>query len=170
MPTSRLWQYCLIAIGSASSFVYPHAPLVSFATVAGVSLSRRQAMVAAVSIWLINQVCGFTVRQYPLSAIALLWGVTMGLGTVVVTLIASIQPKFSRGSGVGQTLWVGMALLLGFVVYQSSIVLVNQWVGIHGLTPAVFLQIFGRDLVWAIALWSLHTVLFNQQRLRQNQR
>jgi hypothetical protein len=158
----------LLAIGSASSLIYPHAPLVSFATLAGIT--RRQAVVSALLIWFVNQVYGFTVRQYPLSVIALLWSVTMGLGTVVVTLIASMQPRFSRRSWAGQSVWLGLALSLGFAAYQSSILLVNQWVGMHGLTANVFLRIFERDVIWAITLFSLHTALFNLQHLRQSQR
>lgn len=168
--THRLWQYCLIAIGSVSSLIYPHAPLVSFATLAGITLSRRQAVGTAALIWLASQVYGFTVRQYPLSAIALMWGVILGLGTVAVALIAAMQPRFSQRSRLGQSVWLGIALVLGFAAYQSSILLVNQWVGMHGLTSAVLLRIFSRDLIWAIALFGLHTVLVGQQRLGQGQR
>ena len=162
----KFWYYSLIAIGSASSIVYPHAPLVSFATLAGITLSRRQAAIAAVLIWFVNQLYGFTIRHYPLTAITFLWGVTMGLGTVVVALIASIQPRFSHQSWVGQSAWLGIALFLGFAAYQSSILLVNQWVGMHGLTADVLLRIFLRDLIWAIALFALYTVfVLNYQRI-----
>lgn len=94
----------------------------------------------------------------------------MGLGTIVVTLIASVQPTFSRRSLAGQGLWLGISLLLGFAAYQSTILLVNQWVGMHGLTAEVFLRIFVRDGIWAIALFALYTVFFSQQHLRQSQR
>lgn len=161
-----MWRYCLIAIGSASSLIYPHAPLVSFVTLAGITLGRRQAVVSAALIWFINQFYGFTVRQYPLSEIAFLSGVSMGLGTIVVALIASMQPRFSHRSWVGQSMWLGIALLLGFGIYQSSILFVNQWVGMHGLTADVLLQIFVRDLIWAIFLFALYTVfVLNYQRI-----
>lgn len=153
------WRYCLLAIGSASSLVYPHPSLVSFATLAGITLNRRQAVVYALLIWFVNQVYGFTVRQYPLDTIALLWGMTMGLGTIGVVLIASMQPRFSQRGWVGQALGLGISLILGFALYQSSILFVNQWVGMHGLTAGVLLRIFGRDLVWAIVLFGLHTAL-----------
>ena len=67
---------------------------------------------------------------------------------------------------MGQSAWLGIALLLGFIVYQSSILLVNQWVGMHGLTVEVLWRIFLRDLVWAIALFALYTVfVLNYQRI-----
>ncbi len=166
VTAGRLWRYCLIAIGSASSLIYPHAPLVSLATLAGITLSRRQAIICAGLIWFVNQFYGFTIRHYPLSAITFLWGISMGVGAIVVTLIASIQPEFSRRSWLGQSAWVGIALLLGFAAYESSTLLVNQWVGMHGLTPKVFLRMFVRDGIWAIALFALHTVLvLNHQRI-----
>lgn len=96
MAASKVWQYCLIAIGSASSLISPHAPLVSFATLAGVTLSRRQAVVSVLLIWLFNQFWGFTIRQYPLSLSALVWGLSIGLAAVAVALIAATQPKFSQ--------------------------------------------------------------------------
>lgn len=166
VAAGRLWRYCLIAIGSASSLVYSHAPLVSFAALAGTTLNRRQAIVSAGLIWFINQFYGFTIRHYPLSAIALLWGISMGMGTVAVALIASMPPQFSQRSWVGQSVWLGIALLLGFTVYQSGTLLVNQWVGMHGLTADVFLRMLGREVVWAIALFALYTVLvLNHQRI-----
>lgn len=94
----------------------------------------------------------------------------MGLGTIVVTLIASVQPTFSRRSWAGQGLWLGISLLLGFTAYQSSTLLVNQWVGMHGLTADVFLRMFVRDSIWAIALFGLYAVFFSQQHLRQSKR
>jgi hypothetical protein len=162
-----LWQYCLLAIGSASSFIYPHVPLVSFAVLAGITLNRKWAIISVLLIWFVNQLYGFTIRHYPLSAIALLWGITMGLGTIVVTLIASSQPQFSRQSLPGQSLWLAISLLLGFAAYQSSTLLVNQWVQMHGLTVDVFLRMFVRDGIWAIALFALYTIfMLSQQRLR----
>lgn len=166
IATGQLWRFCLLVIGSASSIIYPHVPLVSFAAVAGTTLNRWQAVVIAGLIWLTNQLYSYTIRHYPLSVVSCLWGLTMGLGTIVVVLIASIQPKFSRHSWWGQGFWLGIALLLGFCVYQSSILLVNQWVGMHGLTTEVMMRIFVQDLIWAIALFSLHSVLvLNHQRV-----
>jgi hypothetical protein len=170
IAASSWWGYCLIAIGSASSMIHPHAPLVGFATLAGVTLSRRQAVVSVLLIWFVNQFLGFTVRQYPLSPIALMWGLSMGFAAVAVALIAAIGQKFTQDSLIKQGAWTGIALVLGFLLYQSSSLLVSQWVEMHGLTVDVLLRIFYRDLVWAIGLFSLHTVFFNQQRLRQTQR
>jgi hypothetical protein len=154
------WQYGLIAIGCFSSFLYPHIPLVSFATLAGITLNRRQAVASAGLIWLVNQLYGFTVRQYPLTSIAFLWGLTLGLGTVAVALMASMMPRVSPRSGlIRQGVGLIMTLMVGFVTFNSGIWLVNQWAGMHGLTADVLLRILGRDLGWAIGLFSLYHIL-----------
>ncbi|BDM83246.1 hypothetical protein [Acaryochloris marina] len=142
------------------------------ASLAGVTLNRRQAIVSAGLIWLVNQFFGFTVRQYPLSAISLLWGLSMGLGTIAVALVASIRPPFSRRSWWAQSLWLGISLLLGFCLYQSGTLLVNQWVQMHGLTADVFLQMLGREVLWSIALFAFYTalVLSHQRNLQQTLR
>lgn len=168
VAVSKFWQYCLLAVGSASSLIYPHAPLVSFATLAGITLSRRQAIASTLLIWLVNQFYGFTIRHYPISAIAFLWGISMGLGAIAVALIASMRPKFGNRSWLGQSLWLGIAFGLGFVVYQSGTLLVNQWVQMHGLTADVFLRMVMRDGIWAIALFTFYAVLvLNHQRILQ---
>jgi hypothetical protein len=77
---SNWWQFCLIAVGSASSIVYPHVPLVAFAAVTGNTLTRRKALITAMSIWLANQLYGFTIRQYPRTLESLIWGLVMGVG------------------------------------------------------------------------------------------
>jgi len=161
-----------VAIGVASSLVYSHAPLVSFATLAGGTLHLRQAIVSTGLIWLAGQVYGFAVRHYPLEAIALLWGGVMGLGAVAATLIASLQPQFSRCRWLGHAAWLGVALVLGFITYQSSSLLVNQWVGMHGLTSDRLLRIFFREAAWAIGLFAGYTflVLAQQYRLRRSTR
>ncbi len=92
----------------------------------------------------------------------------MGLGTIVVALIASIQPRFSQRSWLGQSLWLGMSLLLGFCLYQGGTLLVNQWVEMHGLTADVFLRMLGREVLWAIALFAIYTVfILSHQRIPQ---
>lgn len=47
---SRIWQFLLISIGSASSIIYPHVPLVSFAAISGVTLSRKQGIISSMII------------------------------------------------------------------------------------------------------------------------
>jgi hypothetical protein len=96
VASHRLWSFLLIAIGSASSVIYPHPPLVAFGAIAGTTLTPKRALGAATAIWLVNQVYGYGLRQYPQTTEALLWGLVMGLGTLLVTAMAAIRPTLSK--------------------------------------------------------------------------
>ena len=84
---SRLWEFLLITIGSASSIIYPHVPLVGFAAISGVTLNRKQAIISSMIIWLVNQLYGFTIREYPQTLESFTWGLVMALATLLVTII-----------------------------------------------------------------------------------
>lgn len=65
VASDRRWTFLLIAMGVFSSIIYPHPPFVAFGAVAGTTLKPKRAVLIAMSIWLMNQVYGYTVRQFP---------------------------------------------------------------------------------------------------------
>jgi hypothetical protein len=71
-------------------------PLVGFGAIAGATLPRRRALVTVVSIWLVNQVLGFGIRQYPWTLSTFAWGLVLGLGAVLVMLLASLKLKLTQ--------------------------------------------------------------------------
>ena len=123
MSHSRMWQFLLITIGSASSIIYPHVPLVGFAAISGVTLNRKQAIISSIIIWLVNQLYGFTLRQYPQTLESLTWGLVMGLGTLLVTMIATLKPKFIEHKIWRYYLWLTASLVLGYVLFEGIILL-----------------------------------------------
>lgn len=110
---SNWWQMFLITVGSASSIIYPHVPLVSFAAVTGNTLTRQKALVSVMSIWFANQLYGFTIRQYPRTLESVTWGLVMGLGMLSVTWLVTLQPKFSRNNWQGYLLWLAISVVGG---------------------------------------------------------
>ncbi|GGA43967.1 hypothetical protein [Okeania sp. KiyG1] len=158
---SRLWQFLLITIGSASSIIYPHVPLVGFAAISGVTLNRKQAIISSIIIWLVNQFYGFTLRQYPQTLESFTWGVVMGLATLLVTILASIKPKFMGEKVWRYYLWLTASLVIGYILFEGIILLTaSLMVGEgHGLTVAILGRIFVKNLVWAIALTFIHSFL-----------
>lgn len=153
---SPWWQFCLIVVGSISSIVYPHPPLVGIAAVAGNILTRPKALTSIMSIWLANQVYGFTIRRYPLSLESLTWRLVMGSSIFLVTWLLTLQPKFSRNNFQGYLIWLAIGILGGYTLYQGSIVLIAQLMGGHGLSLTILWSIFWKDIVWAISLSLLH--------------
>lgn len=159
VSNSNKWQLSLIAIGSASSIIYAHVPLVGFAAVAGNTLTPKKAFITVTSIWFANQLYGFTIRQYPRTLESLTWGLVMGLGTLLVTWLITLQPKFSRRSFRGYLLWLAIAVVGGYAIYQGSIVLIAQLMGGHGLSFTILWQIFLKDAGWAVVLSAIHSIL-----------
>ena len=153
---SPWWQFCLVAVGTISGIVYPHPPLVGLAAVAGNTLIRQKALMSIVSIWLANQVYGFTMRRYPLTIESLTWGIVMGSSIYLVTWLITLQPKFSRHNFQGYLIWLAIAIFGGYALYQGSIMLIAQSIGEHGLSLAILWSIFWKDVVWAISLSILH--------------
>ncbi|AFZ18799.1 hypothetical protein [Allocoleopsis franciscana] len=156
---NRLWVLLLTVLGSASSVVYPHPPLVSFATVAGTTLKPTQAVKAISIIWLVNQIWGYTLRNYPQTTDSFVWGLIMGLGTLLVTLLATIKPRFSRERMGGHFLWLGTALIAGFVLFESLILLFGTLLGNeHSITLSILAHLFLKEMIWTISLALGHLV------------
>ena len=158
---SRIWQFLLISIGSASSIIYPHVPLVSFAAISGVTLNRKQGIISSMIIWLVNQLYGFTIREYPQTLESFTWGLVMALGTLLVTIIASLKPKFIEDKIWRYYLWLSASLVIGYVLFEGIILLSATLMlgSSHGLTVGVLGRIFVKNMVWAIALTFLHGLL-----------
>lgn len=159
ISNSNWWQLCLIAVGSASSIIYPHIPLVGFAAVTGNTLTRKKALISAISIWLTNQVYGFTMRQYPRTFESLTWGLVMGLGMLLITCLVTLRPKFSRHNFQGYLIWLVVSLVGSYAIYQGSIILIAQFMGGHKFSTVILWHIFVRDTVWAFFLSAIHCSL-----------
>lgn len=158
---SRLWQFLLITIGSASSIIYPHVPLVGFATISGVTLNRKQAIISSMIICLVNQFYGFTLREYPQTLESFTWGLVMALGTLLVTIIATLKPKFIKDQIWRYYLWLSASLVIGYVLFEGIILLsaILMVGSSHGLTVGILGRIFVKNIVWAFALTFLHSLL-----------
>ncbi len=154
----KSWSFFLIAIGSLSSIIYPHVPLVGFAAVAGNTLTRKKAMITALSIWFANQLYGFTVRQYPQTLESFTWGFVMGIGTIIITGLITFRPKFCVNFR-GYLTWLIVGIISGYAIYQGTIVLIAELMGGHGFTAEILWRIFVKDAVWGISISAVHSLL-----------
>jgi hypothetical protein len=156
---SGYWFFGLMALGSFSSALYPHPPLVAFATVAGATLPRRKALLAAIAIWFVNQILGYGLRGYPQTLESVAWGLLMGVSVVLVAGFATLRPSFSQHSFKGHWLWMAIALVSGFLLFQGVTLAFLTLLGGHGLNSTILAWLFGKELVWAIALTSVYSLL-----------
>ncbi|QEY31441.1 hypothetical protein EVJ50_03415 [Synechococcus sp. RSCCF101] len=168
LAASRWLPLLLLGLGTCSSAVHAHAPLVAFAAMSGVMLKPRRAVVVALLIWLVNQAIGFGIRGYPLSGMAFTWGSLMGVGTLLVVSLASIRPPFSRSSMTGHALWCVIALVGGFVLYQGLISLAYPVIlDGHFMGLDVVASVFRKQAVWAGGMALGHGLLMRLQMARR---
>ena len=157
---NRIWPLALLAIGTASNLIFAHVPLVAVAVASGVTLKRKWALATALIIWLVNQVIGFGWRGYPFTLVALTWGILMGFGTLLVTMAASWRPSFSRSSWIGHWLWLAIATLVGFMLYQGMILLAFPWLaGGHTMDWDIVGKLFLKQVTWVGAIAIGHSIL-----------
>jgi hypothetical protein len=158
------WFVGLIAIGSFSSALYPHPPLVALGTVAGSTLPPRKATAAAIAIWLANQAWGYGLRGYPQTIGSVMWGLLMGFAMVAMTGLAAWRPAFSRQSDSGHLSWTAIALGMNFLLFQGLITLFWTLLGGHGFTLTILGWLLNKEAAWAIGLTAAY-FLFCKTRL-----
>ena len=158
-----LWPFLLIVVGSFSSAIYPHVPLVGFAVLAGNTLPRKRAIATASTIWLANQLYGFTIRQYPQTAESFTWGLVMGIGTLIVTYLVTLLPRWIPLNFRGYLLRLTLGIVGGYAFYEGAIVAIAQLMGGHGFTAAILWRIFVKNAIWAAGLSAVHSILVRRK-------
>jgi hypothetical protein len=146
---SLIWMVILtlaaIGVTFALSCVTPFAALaVALAGTIGLRASLRIVIV----VWFANQVIGFGLFHFPLTANAFLWGMAIGGAAVATTIVASVVMKY--GSFWAAPLRLGIALLLSFGFYEMTLLGAAVFLGgFETFRPAVVAQL---ALVNAVSL------------------
>ncbi|MBF2055983.1 MAG: hypothetical protein IGQ45_01925 [Cyanobacterium sp. T60_A2020_053] len=162
---SSIWFFSLLALGSFSNVVFTCAlPLVGFGALASTSLSKSKAIITILLMWLVNQVIGFTMRDYPLDFSTFAWGVVILLGGLLATMFGLFRFERYSSSFRQYLISIFASLMIGYIAYQAMI-----WVGgavlggLHGFNLAVLWQVFSVNALWTIALMVVHNVLIAQK-------
>ena len=120
----HLWLVLLIAgsllftLGIACA-----VPFAAFGAVAAMTLSRRNALLLTLALWLSNQIVGFAVLHYPWDAMTLTWGAI--LGAVALLSTAAAQTTIRRHSLLTTAI---ASFAAAFAVYEGSLYLVSATV------------------------------------------
>jgi hypothetical protein len=119
-----LWLGLLVAASVVFSLGLACAvPLAAFAAAAALSLSRRDALLLILLVWLANQLVGFTVLHYPWTASTFTWGVVLGAVAVLATWAS--QWIAGRLVDVRRAFTVTAAFLIAFAVYEAALFTVS---------------------------------------------
>jgi hypothetical protein len=98
-------------------------PLAAFAAAAALSLSRRDALILILLVWLANQLVGFTLLDYPWTASTFAWGAALG----GVAILANLAGLSTAERCVNMAHWVRFAatFLVAFAVYEGALFAVS---------------------------------------------
>jgi hypothetical protein len=119
-----LWLGSLVAASVVFSLGLACAvPLAAFAAAAALSLSRRDALLLILLVWLANQLVGFTVLHYPWTASTFTWGVVLGAVAVLATLTS--QWIAGRLLDARRAFTVTATFLIAFAVYEAALFAVS---------------------------------------------
>jgi hypothetical protein len=135
----RLWLAVLVAASVAFTLGFACAvPFAAFGAIAALTLSRRDAMLLTVALWLVNQAIGFAILHYPWDGMTFAWGAVLGIVAVLSTAAAQ---AVIRGRGITAALLASFAA--AFVVYEGGLYLLSALAlgGTEDFTPAIVARI-----------------------------
>ncbi len=152
-----LWLVLLVAASVAFTLGFACAtPLPAFAAAAAVTLGRRDALLLAGGVWLANQVVGYGVLAYPVTADSLAWGVIMGVASLIA--VEAARPVVAwLGTRLGTAPGFVAAFAVAFVVYEALLYVpaVAGLSGIGEFEPAVVILIFKINAAAMAGLWAI---------------
>jgi hypothetical protein len=155
-----LWLGLLIAAIAALTTGYTCiTPFAAFAVIAAITLSRRDAVILAVALWLTNQAVGFGVLNYPWTASTFAWGVAIGAAAVIATLTA--HWAVGRLAAFHILARAAAGLVAAFVFYEVALyaVAVSMLGGTEAFAPAIVGQVLFANAVTLVGLVALHQLV-----------
>jgi hypothetical protein len=148
-----LWIALLVLASIVFSLGFACAvPLAAFATIAALTLSRRDALLLVGGVWLTNQIAGFTILHYPLEPSTFAWGAALGVIALAATLAAQwVKGRVPLAGGA-------MAFLAAFAVYEGSLLAISLAFasGVSNFTPSIVRRILAINFAAFAALYLIH--------------
>jgi hypothetical protein len=154
-----IWPALLVATSVALSLGFACAvPFAAFGAAAALTMQRRDALLLVAAIWLANQVVGFTVLDYPLTASTFVWGAVLGVVAVLTT--AAAQSIAGRLDERGRLVVLVAAFAGGFIVYEGCLYLVSAtWLGGSEIfVPAIVTRILEINAAVFVGLLALSRI------------
>lgn len=152
-----VWLAALVVVSVAFTLGFACAvPFAAFAAAAATTLSRRDALLLTIAVWLANQIVGFTVLGYPWDANTMAWGAALGVVAVATTVAA----RWSNAKLAGLPLLARTVAVFAaaFVVYEGLLFVASQTSlgGSEDFTLGIVAYILALNAVALVGLASLH--------------
>jgi len=156
------WRHLLwlaVLVGASVAFTLGLAcavPLAAFAAAAALTLSRHDALVLIVAVWLANQLVGFAVLDYPWTASTFAWGAALGAVAILATLAG--QWTVGHSTGTGRAVSHMATFLVASAVYEAALFAVSATLlgGTEIYTAAIQGWILAVNAVAFVGLLVLH--------------
>jgi hypothetical protein len=162
LSASRDWRHSLwlgLLVGASMIFSLGLAcavPLAAFAAAAALSLSRRDALLLVILVWLANQLVGFIFLDYPWTATTFAWGAVLGIVTILATLAGQWMAK--RFAGTVRSVRFAATFLVAFAVYEAALFVISAALlgGTEIYTAAIQGRIFAINAAAFVGLLALN--------------
>lgn len=154
-----LWLALLIGASVAFSLGLACAtPFAAFGAAAALTSSRRDALILILSVWLANQLVGFTVLSYPWTASTFAWGAALGAAAVFATL--ACQWALKHLTETARAVSFAATFSIAFVAYEAVLfaVAVALLGGTEGFTGEILGRIFAINAAAFTGLLALNRV------------
>jgi hypothetical protein len=131
-------------------------PLAAFATIAALTLPRREALLFTGAVWLANQAAGFGVLGYPTDANTIAWGAVMG----IAALLAVIAGHWAAGGRRTAVIRALTAFAAAFVVYEAVLFIaaVAALGAVENFSPAIVGYVLALNAVGLVVLYGLNLI------------
>lgn len=157
---ATVWA-CALAVSTLAGTLAASClmPFVALAVVAATTLPTRKAVITVAAIWLINQVLGFTLLDFPRTVPTFVSGLALGLGSLAALAVAR------AAHGTGDTLIISRllsAFALAFITYEL-LLFAFAFLGFAGtvdmFTPQIVALVGLSDAIWLALLVALRLCL-----------
>ena len=153
----QLWLAILAVATIAFTLVFAcAAPFAALGAAAALTLSRRDALLATVALWLVDQAAGYLIVGYPWTLHSVAWGPAIGVASVLGTL--SAQWTVRRLAEAGDLVRALAAMILAFAAYEVAIFLVSVALlgGTEMFAPRIVGQVFVTNVAALVGLYGLN--------------
>jgi hypothetical protein len=152
-----LWLALLVGASVVFSLGLACAvPLAAFAAAAALSLPRRDALLLILLVWLANQLVGFTLLDYPWTAITFVWGAALGIVAIFATLAAHWMAR--RLVNARYAFNLAATFLIAFAAYEAALLAISATLlgGMEIYTAAIQGRIFAINAAAFVGLLVLN--------------
>jgi hypothetical protein len=151
------WIVALIAASALLTCSWACAtPFAALAALGALNMTRRDAFIAVMGVWLVNQALGFSILAYPTDGLTFAWGAAIAVAALLALVAASVAATGLRRTSL--IVQAGAAFLAAFAAYEAGLYAATFALGgaEAAFSQPFVAQIFKVDVISFVALLALH--------------